>query len=130
MTVPFGPQLIGRTEKSLNALLEQLLAGRVTEREWVVLRLAGQGSGDLVHDARETAHFVDAADLVAGLAARGLLADGALTAAGVDLVDQVLARIAERVGPIWADLDRDDVAAAERVLNEVLHRAGTLLTAR
>ncbi|KRA39041.1 MULTISPECIES: hypothetical protein [unclassified Nocardioides] len=133
MTVPFGPQLIGQTEKSLGALLEALLAGRVSEPEWVTLRVAHLAASevhsedDLVAQVGERAHFADATELVAVLTGRGLLADGAPTPVGTALVEQVQARIAEVVGPVWAGLDLDDVAAAERVLNEVLRRTTALL---
>ena len=41
MSTPFGPQLIGETEKTLNALLRRLLQGTgLTEPQWVTLRLA------------------------------------------------------------------------------------------
>jgi hypothetical protein len=43
MTTPFGPQLIGETEKTLNAILRRLLQGTgLSEPQWVTLRLAGQ----------------------------------------------------------------------------------------
>ncbi len=133
MPVPFGPQLIGQTEKSLDALLAPLIADRVTEREWVTLRLAHAptravaGQDDLAAEVADRARFADAADLVAALTARGLLAGGVPTTAATTLVAEVQARIDATVGPIWAGLDPDDVAATERVLNEVLCRARSLL---
>ena len=48
MSTPFGPQLIGETEKTLNALLHRFLRGTgLNEAQWVTLRLAGllDGSG-------------------------------------------------------------------------------------
>jgi hypothetical protein len=42
MPAPFGPQLIGETEKTLDALLRQFLEGTgLTESQWVTLRRAG-----------------------------------------------------------------------------------------
>ncbi len=42
MLTPFGPQLIGETEKTLNALLRRFLEEPgLTEPQWVTLRLAG-----------------------------------------------------------------------------------------
>ena len=46
MTATFGPQLIGQTEKTLQALLRRALAGTgLDERQWVALRLADQPDG-------------------------------------------------------------------------------------
>ena len=46
MSTPFGPQLIGETEKTLNALLLRHLDGTgLTEPQWVTLRLADQFDG-------------------------------------------------------------------------------------
>src|SRR4051794_33424950 len=110
MSTPFGPRLIGETEKTLNALLARFLEGTgLTEPQWVVLRLADapDGSGgadDLAATVADQAHFTDAAALVDELTTRGLLADGRLTPAGRDLTEAVLARSATDTAPIWADL--------------------------
>ena len=46
MSTPFSPQLIGETEKTLNALLRRSLEDTgLTEPLWVTLRLAGQLEG-------------------------------------------------------------------------------------
>lgn len=129
MTLPLGPRLIGQVEKSLNALLTPHLAGRLDEREWVTLRLAAAGGGGdgLAQRVAEGARFDDAAEIVAGLTERGLLADDRLSALGAALVADVQARIDATVGPLWADLDADQVAAAESVLNEVLRRSRAML---
>jgi hypothetical protein len=43
MPTTFGPQLIGETEKTLNALLRLFLEGTgLTESQWVTLRLAAR----------------------------------------------------------------------------------------
>ena len=43
MSMPFGPQLLGETEKTLNALLRRFLDPfELTEPQWVTLRLAEQ----------------------------------------------------------------------------------------
>jgi hypothetical protein len=43
---PFGPQLLGETEKTLNALLRKSLRGTgLTEPQWVTLRVAALTDG-------------------------------------------------------------------------------------
>jgi hypothetical protein len=132
-TTPLGPQLIGETEKTLNALLRRFLDGTgLSEPQWVTLRLAGlldgtvDGEG-LAAAAVDRAHFSDGAELVSGLTDRKLLSGGRLTAAGRDMVAGVQARIETGAAPIWDDLPAGDVAAATRVLNEILARAPTAL---
>ncbi|HEX5534804.1 MAG TPA: hypothetical protein VFX33_13770 [Actinomycetales bacterium] len=133
MSIPFGAQLIGQTEKTLNALLHAVLGGRLTEPQWVTLRLAHlleqqiDSSEALVEHVADRARYDDAAVLVEGLAASGLLRRGRLTDEGRAVVAEIQARIGERTAQIWADLPPDDVAAATRVLNEVLGRARAAL---
>lgn len=135
MTTPFGPQLIGETEKTLSALLGRALAGRLTERQWVTLRLAHlveaevERGSDLAAQVAARAHFEDAPALVEGLTAAGLLTDGRPTDAGRRLVAEVQDRIAAATDPIWQRLPDDDVAATTRVLNEIVTRARALLAA-
>jgi len=133
MSTPFGPQLIGETEKTVNALLRRFLQGTgLTEPQWVTLRLAdlldgSGGAGDLAAAVADRAHFADAADLVSELTDRGLLGDGRPTPAGRELTAGVQATIATETAAIWDDLPADDVAAATRVLNEVVTRARAVL---
>jgi hypothetical protein len=129
MTIPFGPQLIGQTEKTLNALLTATLGDRLTEPEWVTLRVAHQldeqiGSGDeLAAEVADRARFADAEALVAGLTSAGLLRDGRPTDRGRALFTELFAQVNANAAPIWDGLPTEDVAAAGRVLNEVLNRA-------
>ena len=126
----FGPQLIGETEKTLNALLRHVLAGSdLTEPQWVTLRLAAQhdGHSSLADVIAERAHLDDARDLVAVLDHRGLLDGNRASAAGTDLVTALRARIDDLTAPIWADLPVEDVRAADRVLNLVVERARSVL---
>ena len=133
MPTPFGPQLIGETEKALGALLRKFLEGSgLTESQWVTLRLADVLDG--VVDARglaeavtSRAQFVNAADLVSGLSRRDLLADGRLTSAGRSLIATVQATITTETFPIWDRLPDDEIAAASRLLNEVVTRARAVL---
>jgi hypothetical protein len=133
MTTPFGPQLIGETEKTLIALLLRNLEGTgLTEPQWVTLRLAGLLDGSVDTDGltaavANRAHFTDADQLVGALTARGLLDDGRLTPAGRDVVAEVQAASADTTDVIWDGLSADDVAATTRVLNEVLERAHAAL---
>jgi len=133
MSTPFGPQLIGETEKTLNALLDRFLQRTgLTEPQWVTLRLAGMLDGSVDADGLATAvadraHFSDAVDLVGELTDRDLLTDGRLTSAGRELTAAVQTSITTGTAAIWDNLQSDDVAAATRVLNEVITRARVLL---
>lgn len=132
MSTPFGPQLIGETEKTLNALLHRFLEeSRLTEPQWVTLRVArlldGRVDEGRLAAAADRAHFTDAADLVRDLTSRGLLADGRLTSTGREVTAAIQARITTDTAPIWDDLAADDIAATARVLNEVVDRARLLL---
>jgi hypothetical protein len=128
--IPFGPQLIGQTEKALNALLQTVLAGRdLTEREWVTLRLASQfdGTGELDAFVAERLHDPDAGRLTAALRDRGLLTDAALTPAGSALVAEIGQEIAALTAPLWREIEEEDAEVATRVLNAVLERSLTVL---
>ena len=134
MSTPFGPQLIGETEKNLHALLDRFLrATGLTESQWVTLRLADMLDGNVDADGLATAvadraHFSDAVDLVGELTDRGLLADGRLTSAGREAPTAAIqTTITTDTAAIWDNLPSDDVAAATRVLNEVIARARVLL---
>lgn len=129
MSTPFGPRLVGETEKTLNALLHRFLEGTdLTEGHWVTLRLAAlpdrrAGADRLAAAVADRAHFRNAAELVRELTERGLLHDGQLTSAGRELTASVQRTIATETAKIWDDLPADEVAAAARVLNEVVTRA-------
>lgn len=133
MTTLFGPRLIGETEKTLNALLRRFLQGTgLTEPQWVTLRLADLidgvvDSGGLTAAVVDRAHLPHAAELVRELTDRGLLHDGQLTPAGRELTASIQATITTETAPIWNALPVDDVAAATRVLNEVVNRARVAL---
>lgn len=128
----FGPQLIGSTEKTLNALLNHVLAETsLTEPQWVTLRLAAQNTtaAPLAAVVRSRARFADADSIVDSLARRGLIAGDALTPAGRELIAGLESRIASLTAPVWAELAPEDVAAAERVLTRVAARVGGILDA-
>jgi len=131
--VPFGPVLVGQTEKTLQALLRHTLTGTgLTEPEWVALRLATMVDGEvdrpgLVAVVADRAKFADATALVEALTDRGLLVDGRSTKTGRELVSTVLAASDASNGTVWRDLPTADVEVTTRVLNEVLRRARDLI---
>lgn len=133
MSQPFSPQLVGETEKTLNAVLRHFLEPTgLTEPQWVTLRLAGQlgetaDTTGLVAAVADRAHFTDAGQLVAQLNDRGLLAGAQVTEEGRVLVASVQARISAEVAPIWQGLPDTDLEATARVLNEVVLRARRVL---
>ena len=75
----------------------------------------------------DRAHFADAVGLVNELTDRGLLAGGRLTPAGRELTTAVQTSITTETAPIWENLPPADVAAATRILHEVVARARVIL---
>jgi hypothetical protein len=129
--ISFGPELVGRTEKTLVTLLRRGLADTgLDEHQYVALKVASSldPSQDLVEAVQVRAHFTDAARIVTTLTERGLLSDGYLSPAGAALLDQILTAAAGPTTAIWTDLPDEDVAATARVLNTVLARAEEALT--
>jgi DNA-binding MarR family transcriptional regulator len=140
---PFGTQLIGQAEKTMNAILDRLLAGRVSEPEWVTLVLIA-GSGGSSDPGQLTARVAlalkqnprAASDLVRQLAAKGLVQiepgpgpGVALTEAGRRLVGGLQQQTAEVTERLWGDLPAADLEVAGRVLRTVLERAEAELAA-
>jgi hypothetical protein len=126
--IPFGPPLIGQTEKALGALLQTVLARRdLTEREWVTLRLASQSDGDLDAFVVERLHDPDAGLLIAALRRRGLLTGSSLSPEGAALVADIGDQIAALTRPLWEDIEPQDAEAAARALNIVLERTRAVL---
>lgn len=127
-TTPFGPQLIGETEKTLNALLARHLDGTgLTEPLWVTLRVATQLDGTvddrgLAAAVTSRARYANAPALVETLTARGVLDGGRTTDAGRALLGRVQTALAADVTAVFSGLPTDDVAAATRVLNELVAR--------
>ncbi len=126
-TPPFGPRLIGETEKTLNALLRHHLDRHdLSEPQWVTLQLAhtvdDTDAAGLAAVVSDRAHFADADEIVAALTARGLLTDGQPTERARRLVGALRGQIAESTAAIWRDLPEDDVAATTRVLDQVVAR--------
>ena len=128
MTSTFGPQLIGETEKTLQALLRRALTGTgLDERLWVALRLSDQSDRTPLRErVADRAHFEDADQLVTALENLHLVANDAPTIDGRTTLRSVLAKSAALSGPIWDDIA--DADAAARALTEVLARARTALS--
>jgi len=128
MTSTFGPQLIGETEKTLQALLRQALTGTgLDERLCVALRLSDQADRTPLRErVADRAHFEDADQLVLALEQLHLVANDEPTTEGRTMLRNVLAKSAALSGPIWEDIA--DADAAARALTEVLARARTALS--
>jgi DNA-binding MarR family transcriptional regulator len=135
-TIPFGPQLIGQTEKTLNVLLSREIASaQLTEPLWVTLSFAVTSGGEADLDAFKErlgdAIKITAQDVrarVAALIDAGLmeLREGrllAVTNAGHELHRRIRSRVAEITERLWGDLPDQDLLVAGRVLATVLDRA-------
>jgi DNA-binding MarR family transcriptional regulator len=133
---PFGAQLIGQTEKTMNAILDRILAGRVSEPQWVALVLiAGGGTAGREQVTARVAHALKenqeaASARIGQLAAKGLVQTApepgsavALTQAGRQLLRGVQKQTAEITERLWGDLPAADLEVAGRVLRTVLGRA-------
>jgi DNA-binding MarR family transcriptional regulator len=140
-TPVFTAQLLGRTEKTLNAILVRLLSGSgVSEPQWVALTLAvttGEESRDVYTGRVASALRVreaDASAQITELAAAGLLdlpAGGrgpiSVTESGQQLYHRVRAATGEMTQRMWGDVPAADLEAAGRVLSTVLRRADDYL---
>lgn len=132
----FTPQVLGETEKALNAILyRELTAVGLTEHQWIALRLTvtaggeipraqlvGRLGGVLKVDPAEAEARVD--DLVAG----GLLEPSAerrvaVTEAGAQLHARIRAAVSEITERLWGDLPAGDLETTGRILMTILGRA-------
>jgi len=135
-TRPFE-QLIGQAEKAMNAILGRLLAGSVSEPQWVTLVLIAGGAGSDGHD-QLTARVADAlkvdretaTDRIGQLAARGLVqappqpgSAVTLSAAGQQFVGRIRTQTSQITQRLWGDLPAADMQVASQVLSTVLERA-------
>ena len=138
----FGTQLIGQTEKALNAILGRQLAGTgLGEPHWVALTLTVLSNGPIARDELigRVAGTLRCADQRASVFAADLTTMGLLQATATGQVETSEAgraqwhairdginRIIER---LWGDLPADELAMAGRVLSTVLERANAELAA-
>jgi DNA-binding MarR family transcriptional regulator len=131
----FTPQLIGQTEKTLNAILDRHLAGAgLTEPQWITLTLALR-SAEPVDRAEFAARVSGAtkfseADVearISDLADAQLLdvtsGTVAVTDAGRELHARIFAANTDLTERLWGDLPAADLETAARVLAIVLERA-------
>jgi len=141
-TPTFSTQLIGRTEKTLNAILDRLLGGTgLTEPQWVTLSIAVMSGGTI--DVAAFVNRVSDALRINGAEARARIdelaaaqlfeisdVDGStvrVTDAGRQLHARIRSVVVEITDRMWGDLPAEDLAAAGRVLTIVLERAGSEL---
>jgi DNA-binding MarR family transcriptional regulator len=129
----FTPQLLGQTEKALNAILDRLLAGTgVSEPQWIALSLAVTSGQQLLARVSEGLRVDEAVARahVRELVAAGLLEgpeDGAspvtVTDAGQQLYGRVRGDVAQVTERMWGDLPAEALATTARVLTTILGRA-------
>jgi DNA-binding MarR family transcriptional regulator len=143
-TTPPLAQLIGQTEKTLNAILDRLLAGAVSEPQWVTLVLitGSGGTADRDEFTSRVAHALKADRQTAAyhlgqLAAKGLVLTASEAGSAVTLTEagqQLVGRIRKQTGDVterlWGDLPAPDLDVAGRVLSTVLERAEADLASR
>jgi DNA-binding MarR family transcriptional regulator len=143
-TPVFGAQILGQTEKALNAILDRQLAGTgLSEPDWITLTLTAASGGTLGRDqlASQVAGALKVSPAMAqaridGLAAAQLLQTGGgdealvtLTGAGQQLHGQIRGAVSEITERMWGDLPAGDLVTAGRVLSVVLARANAELSA-
>jgi hypothetical protein len=141
-TPTFGTQIIGQTEKALNAILDRQLAGTgLTEPQWVALTLTVASGWTVARDqliGRVAGALkvgeAEARARVTELAAAQLLeapdGDGSLvkvTDPGQLVHGQIRTVVTQITQRLWGDLPDEDLATAGRVLSIVLARANAEL---
>ncbi|MCU1430298.1 MAG: hypothetical protein JWL83_4298 [Actinomycetia bacterium] len=139
-TPTFSAPLLGQTEKTLNVILDRLLAGTgLTEPLWVTLAVA---SGEAADRNELVARVVGALKVseaeaqarISALAAAQVLqvpeTDRSLvtlTDVGTQLQRNIRAAVTQITQRLWGDLPADDLATAGRVLSIILERANAEL---
>ncbi len=132
----FTPQVLGETEKALNAILYRQLADTgLTEHQWIALRLTvtaggaigrrqlvGRLAGALKVGVENAEARVDE------LVAAGLLESGddgqvVVTEAGADVHAQIRGETTEVTRRLWGDLPASDLEITGRTLTTILERA-------
>jgi len=135
MTTPFGPQLIGETEKTLNALLI-----RHPRRGWSSHRTA-VGDAARRFDVRRhgrprrTRRRRGRPCALPPTPSNTSPASPPVTcsptagspASGTELLERLQASLTGDISAVFGDLAPDDVVVTERVLNELVSRARVVL---
>jgi DNA-binding MarR family transcriptional regulator len=136
-------QSIGRTERSLRALLDLVLADTGgTFHQWVALNYTALSDGSI--DRRElTGRLADALQTdpmtaeaaIAALEDEELLetvsaSDVALTDSGRERYERIRDAIDQITAPLYGDLPPRDLTTARRVLSTISDRADILLLRR
>ncbi|HXD66786.1 MAG TPA: hypothetical protein VNV17_19335 [Solirubrobacteraceae bacterium] len=133
----FTPQVLGETEKALNAILYRQLDGvGLTEHQWIALRLTVTAGGALPREQlvgrlagalKVGAAVADARveELVVSglLQASGAERDVAVTPAGTGVHARVRGAVSEITRRLWGDLPAEDLDATGRTLAVILQRA-------
>jgi DNA-binding MarR family transcriptional regulator len=139
----FTPQVLGETEKALNAILyRQLAATGLTEHQWITLRLTVTGGGDADREqlvgrlaGALKGPAADAQARVDELVDQGLVASGGepprvtATDAGNRLHGQIRAGISDITERLWGDLSSADLDTTGRTLATILQRANAYFAA-
>ena len=131
------PRVIGQAEKTMNAILDRLLAGTgLSEPQWVILTLAVTGGGPAERD--QFTRTVAGALKISEAGARELVGEmvtaqqlqitgesPAVTATGaaLQLHSRISAATTEITQQLWGDLPAEDLATAGRVLAIITERA-------
>ncbi|HEY1711669.1 MAG TPA: MarR family winged helix-turn-helix transcriptional regulator [Solirubrobacteraceae bacterium] len=137
LEITFTPQVLGETEKALNAILYRELGHvELTEHQWIVLRLTVIGGGEVGREqlvgrlAGALKVEAPAAEArVDELVAAGLLQASpdaervAVTEAGGRVHGRVRGAVDEITTRLWGDLPEDDLATTGRTLTTILERA-------
>jgi hypothetical protein len=134
-----APRTIGETENALRALLVQTLRGTDLDYpRWVVLSVVARSPSPVSAtglSSRLAANLrIDDASAIAlidVLRARHLVHDVgdsvAMTPDGTTLFERLDAEIGKLTRQLWAGIEVDDLAAAQRVLATITARADELL---
>jgi hypothetical protein len=133
-------QFIGRTERTLRALMDLVLAETGgTFHQWVALNLAPL-NGDSIDRTQLVAGLANALQIddavaeatIAEMADDGLLRTAsasavALSDGGRERYTRIRTAVDQITAPLYGDLPPHDVAAARRVLTTISDRADTML---
>jgi DNA-binding MarR family transcriptional regulator len=133
-------QFIGRTERTLRALMDLVLADTGgTFHQWVALNFTAAG-GDSIDRSELIAQLAGALQIddtaaeatIAEMADERLLeatsgSEVALSDAGRERYERIRAAIGEITAPLYGDLPPGDVAVTRRVLTTISDRADSML---